>query len=68
MPLLQKHWPGLGLAPGSRVLVPLAGKTLDVAWLAQQGHAVLAVELSPIAVGQFFEEHALTTSEPTRSQ
>lgn len=59
MPLLQKHWSGLGLAPGSRVLVPLAGKTLDVTWLAQQGHAVLAVELSPIAVGQFFEEHTL---------
>jgi len=59
MPLLQKHWPGLGLPAGSRVLVPLAGKTLDVAWLAEQGHAVLAVELSPIAVGQFFEEHAL---------
>ncbi|WP_276808325.1 thiopurine S-methyltransferase [Castellaniella defragrans] len=59
MPLLQKHWPGLGLPAGSRVLVPLAGKSLDVAWLAEQGHAVLAVELSPIAVGQFFEEHAL---------
>ncbi|CAM3882993.1 thiopurine S-methyltransferase [Castellaniella denitrificans] len=59
MPLLQKHWPGLGLPAGSRVLVPLAGKTLDVAWLAAQGHDVLAVELSPIAVGQFFEEHAL---------
>ncbi|MGB3275251.1 MAG: thiopurine S-methyltransferase [Castellaniella sp.] len=59
MPLLQKHWPGLGLPSGSRVLVPLAGKTLDVIWLAEQGHAVLAVELSPIAVQQFFEEHAL---------
>ena len=59
MPLLQKHWPGLGLPAGSRVLVPLAGKTLDVAWLAEQGHAVLAVELSPIAVEQFFAEHGL---------
>jgi len=59
MPLLQKHWPALGLPAGSRVLVPLAGKSLDVAWLAAQGHAVLAVELSPIAVEQFFTEHAL---------
>ncbi|MDY0308652.1 MAG: thiopurine S-methyltransferase [Castellaniella sp.] len=59
MPLLQKHWPGLGLPAGSRVLVPLAGKSLDVAWLAQQGHAVLAVELSPIAVEQFFKDHGL---------
>ena len=59
MPLLQKHWPALDLPAGSRVLVPLAGKSLDVAWLAQQGHDVLAVELSPIAVAQFFEEHGL---------
>lgn len=67
MPLLQKHWAGLGLPAGSRVLVPLAGKSLDVAWLAKQGHAVLAVEISPIAVEQFFEEHALrpeTSSTP----
>lgn len=61
-PLLQKHWSGLGLPDGSRVLVPLAGKSLDVAWLADQGHAVLAVELSPIAVSQFFAAHALTPS------
>jgi thiopurine S-methyltransferase len=59
MPLLQKHWPALGLPAGSRVLVPLAGKSLDVIWLAQQGHAVLAVELSPLAVAQFFDEHGL---------
>jgi len=59
MPLLQKHWPGLDLAPASRVLVPLAGKSLDVAWLASQGHRVLAVELSPLAVEQFFAEHKL---------
>ena len=59
MPLLQKHWAGLGLATDSRVLVPLAGKTLDIIWLAEQGHRVLAVELSPIAVRQFFEEQGL---------
>ena len=59
MPLLQKHWPALGVAAGARVLVPLAGKSLDVAWLAQQGHSVLAVELSPLAVHQFFDEHGL---------
>ncbi|MHA3903926.1 thiopurine S-methyltransferase [Castellaniella sp. WN] len=68
MPLLQKHWPGLGLPAGSRVLVPLAGKSLDVAWLAEQGHAVLAVELSPIAVERFFEEHALRPEIRTTPQ
>ncbi|KRA70642.1 thiopurine S-methyltransferase [Lysobacter sp. Root667] len=58
-PLLLKHWPSLGLAPGSRVFVPLAGKTLDMPWLASQGHRVLGVELSRIAVEDFFAEHDL---------
>lgn len=59
MPLLQKYWGGLALPAASRVLVPLAGKSLDVAWLAAQGHNVLAVELSPLAVEQFFAEQGL---------
>lgn len=59
MPLLEKHWPALHLPADSRVLVPLAGKTLDMAWLAAQGHRVLGVELSPLAVEQFFQEHGL---------
>jgi len=58
-PLLQKYWSGLSLPAASRVLVPLAGKSLDVAWLAAQGHEVLAVELSPLAVEQFFAEQKL---------
>ncbi len=60
MPLLQKHWPSLALPAGSRVLVPLAGKSLDIIWLASQGHRVLAVELSAVAVAQFFTENRLT--------
>lgn len=64
MPLLQKHWPSLQLPQGSRVLVPLCGKSLDMHWLAAQGHRVLGVELSPLAVTQFFEEAGL---EPTRT-
>ncbi|KRF01867.1 thiopurine S-methyltransferase [Frateuria sp. Soil773] len=59
-PLLLEHWPRLEAAPGSRVFVPLAGKSLDLAWLAAQGHRVLGVELSPLAVAQFFAEHGLT--------
>jgi thiopurine S-methyltransferase len=64
MPLLQKHWPSLQLPEGSRVLVPLCGKSLDMHWLAAQGHRVLGVELSPLAVMQFFEEAKL---EPVRT-
>jgi thiopurine S-methyltransferase len=60
MPLLQRHWAGLDLPAGSRVFVPLCGKSLDLAWLAAQGHRVIGVELSPLAVEQFFAEHGLT--------
>ncbi len=59
-PLLERHWPTLGLASGSRVFVPLAGKSLDMAWLAARGHRVLGVELSPLAVTQFFAAQGLT--------
>lgn len=59
-PLLLKHWPAVGAEPGSRVFVPLAGKSLDLLWLAGQGHRVLGVELSPLAVRQFFDEQGLT--------
>lgn len=58
-PLLQKHWSSLQLARGSQVFVPLAGKSLDMAWLAAQGHHVLGVELTQLAVEQFFAEHQL---------
>lgn len=58
-PLLQKYWPSLALPQGSRVLVPLCGKSLDMVWLAQQGHQVLGIELSPLAVEQFFKENHL---------
>src|SRR5690348_9925423 len=59
MPLLQKHWPALDVPRGTRVLVPLCGKTLDMMWLASQGLRVRGVELAPLAIEQFFAEHAL---------
>ena len=58
-PLLLEHWPALGVPAGAKVFVPLAGKSLDMAWLASQGYAVLGVELSPLAIAQFFAEHGL---------
>ncbi len=62
-PLLIRFWPGLGLAPGSRVLVPLCGKSLDMLWLVEQGYRVLGIELSALAVRAFFREHQM---QPTR--
>lgn len=59
LPLLEKHWPAIDVPRGGRVFVPLAGKSLDMLWLAAQGHRVFGVELSPLAVEQFFAEHRL---------
>jgi len=66
-PLLQKYWPMLALPAASQVLVPLAGKSLDMLWLAAQGHRVLGVELSQLAVEQFFSENHLDAEKHTRS-
>lgn len=66
-PLMQKHWPSLGVPKGATVFVPLCGKSLDLAWFASQGCRVLGVELSRVAVEQFFGEHELTpTIEESR--
>ena len=59
-PLLETHWRSLALPPRSQVFVPLAGKSLDMHWLASRGHRVLGVELSQRAIEQFFAEHDLT--------
>lgn len=55
-PLLLKHFPTLGLAPGARVFLPLCGKTLDIHWLLAQGFQVAGAELSALAVDQLFAE------------
>lgn len=62
-PALRAYW---GKAAGDRrapVLVPLCGKSLDLRWLAERGHAVTGVELNGRAVAQFFDEAGL---EPQR--
>ena len=58
-PLLEQHWQAVGAPAGARVLVPLCGKSLDMDWLATQGHEVLGVEVSELAVRQFFGERGL---------
>ena len=55
-PFLERWWPTLGLPRGSRVYVPLCGKSLDMVWLAVRGYRVVGSELSPIAVADFFGE------------
>lgn len=51
---LRKYWPRL--KSGSRVLVPLCGKSQDLLWLAEQGLEVIGVELSEIAARAFFND------------
>ncbi len=66
MPLLVQHWSALNVPRGSRVLVPLCGKSLDMLWLAQQGMRVLGVDVSPVAIESFLAEnqlHARTRGE-----
>lgn len=57
-PWLEAYADRLG-EPG-RILVPLCGKSLDLAWLAAHGWQVTGVELSPIAARACFEDAGLT--------
>lgn len=55
-PLLVKYFKALSLEKGSRVFVPLCGKTLDIAWLLANGYRVAGAELSEMAIEQLFTE------------
>jgi thiopurine S-methyltransferase len=61
-PALERH-AHTCFPPGSRVLVPLCGKSLDLAWLAAQGFEVHGVEFVEQAAREFFAEHGI---EPER--
>lgn len=58
--LLIRHFAKLDLQPGSRIFVPLCGKSHDLGWLLGQGHGVAGVELSRKAVEQLFDELGVT--------
>lgn len=62
---LQAFWGELSVPAGGQVFVPLCGKSRDMLWLRSQGFGVIGVELSPIAVHDFFKENAL---EPVVTQ
>lgn len=56
-PLLRELITQSELAAGSRIFLPLCGKSQDLWWLAEQGFEVIGVELSAIACQTFFKEH-----------
>lgn len=55
-PALDGPWAALDLPEGSHVLVPLCGASPDLRRLADLGHRVTGVELSPIACARFFDD------------
>ncbi|KAJ7386299.1 hypothetical protein OS493_010705 [Desmophyllum pertusum] len=50
-----------------RILVPLCGKSLDMIWLAEQGHSVVGVELIRNGIEAFFRDNKLTYHEKSIS-
>src|SRR5271163_2221084 len=56
---LVAYWPKLRLAAGSRVFVPLCGKSLDLLWLRDRGRAVIGVELSAVALESLCMEQGI---------
>ncbi|MGE6331068.1 thiopurine S-methyltransferase [Psychrobacter sp. KCTC 72983] len=55
-PLLVNYFDQLDLSTGSRIFVPLCGKSIDMIWLVAQGYDVVGVELVETAVQAFFAE------------
>lgn len=53
---LEMHWASLDVALGSRVLVPMSGKSGDLTWLGSHGYFPVGVEISPIPCRDFFVE------------
>lgn len=58
-PQLIVHFEKLKLTKGDNILLPLCGKTADLFWLISQGIKVYGVELSKIAIEEFFQENNL---------
>ncbi|GAC1301470.1 MAG: thiopurine S-methyltransferase [Steroidobacteraceae bacterium] len=56
---LEASWQTLDLRKEARVFVPLCGKSLDMLWLRDRGHAVCGVELSDIALQAFCMENGI---------
>jgi len=56
---LVEHFEKLNPAKGSRVFLPLCGKTRDIAWLLAHDYRVVGAELSELAVNELFKELGL---------
>jgi thiopurine S-methyltransferase len=61
-PLLIQHFEKLDLAQGSRIFLPLCGKTRDFAWLLACGYRVAGAELSELAIKELFNDLGIEPS------
>ena len=59
---LIEYLKNLDLSPGETIFVPLCGKTKDMLFLLEKQINVIGVEMSSIAVEQFFLENNLSYS------
>ena len=41
------------------MLVTMCGRSVDLKWLCSRGHSVTGVELSPLAVEQYFKGNSI---------
>jgi len=53
---LEKYIQQFSLASGDSIFFPLCGKSYDMQWCIEQGFKVIGVELSEIAIQDFFTE------------
>ncbi|MFK8051875.1 MAG: thiopurine S-methyltransferase [Woeseiaceae bacterium] len=60
---LVRHWSVLDAPGAAAVFVPLCGKAVDLHWLAKQHDRVVGVELSPVAVRDFFAESEVSPTQ-----
>jgi thiopurine S-methyltransferase len=67
-PYLIQYWQELHLARDGMVFVPMCGKSRDMQWLRDQGHMVLGVELSAVAVQAFFREIGYAPQQVSQRQ
>lgn len=61
-PKLAQYLAALMLPKGSRIFVPLCGKSKDIGWLARQGYDVIGVELVDSAAKALWDELEVTPS------
>jgi len=65
---LVEFWHRLNVPDAARIFVPLCGKSKDMLWLRERGYEVIGVEISEIAVADFFAENNLTPSKSAHNE